>query len=657
MTILLRSLMPVLMLLLGPFWARAADREIDRQTITDRHCLECHGVAGFAVPTGEHGDTPRKPLFVDPDLLKESVHGRLTCLACHGDIDKLPHRRGRLARVDCITCHQGLHREPEALMREINRGRAMVGLIPAVDPTPTKTNLLAREYVASLHGQPAREGDHRNAECQDCHGSHAIFPATDGRARSHRLASPEMCGACHPKALEQYRHSVHGAALKTPWKGQSAVCGDCHPSHRIQENKLPVAWREITENCGTCHRSSLESYLSTYHGQLAWLGGKRAAKCSHCHASHATRRVDDPKDKAHPDNLRTTCKECHKQATASFVAFRPHANTNDFTRYPEMWLAGKAMIVLVLAVLLFFYLHSWLWFRRSRWERRFAHDHDDALPLGDTRHVRRFSWPWRLNHWLLALSVMVLVATGMTAKYADSFWALTLSGWIGDPARLAAIHRGAAVVFLIAVIGHVVAVLFRLLFRQRKSFQWFGPDSLLPRKQDWSDMKAQFLWFLGRGAAPRFDRWTYWEKFDYWAVYWGAMVVGFSGILLWFPEFFARFLPGWVFNVATLLHGVEAFLAVTTLFVVHFFNNHFRPGKFPLDIVMFTGSWRLREWAEERPEEYRRLQESGRLAERLQPPPSRLARVVSHILGFTLLGIGLLLLVLVVAGFLRQGLV
>ncbi|OQW91489.1 MAG: hypothetical protein BWK78_04490 [Thiotrichaceae bacterium IS1] len=170
-------------------------------------------------------------------------------------------------------------------------------------------------------------------------------------------------------------------------------------------------------------------------------------------------------------------------------------------------------------------------------------------------------------------------------------------------------------------------------------------------------MIGQYRWFFGKGEPPRFDRWTYWEKFDYWAVYWGALVIGISGLLLWFSEFFGQYLPGWVFNIATVAHGVEAFLAVTTLFVVHFFNNHFRPGKFPLDTVMFVGSWRLEELREERPAEYDRLVTTGQLAQHLVPPPSKLANIISHILGFTLIGLGLFLLVLVVTGFLQKGLV
>ncbi|MBF0425378.1 MAG: cytochrome b/b6 domain-containing protein [Magnetococcales bacterium] len=633
---------------------------VQRHAITDRHCQECHGVTGYAVPTGKHGETPLRSLFVDGGKLKESVHGRLTCLDCHSDINQLPHKRDGLARVDCLSCHQKLHREPEALVREMSQGRAMVGLIPSVDPTPIRANQVTREYAASLHGRLRGDGSRReNAACQECHGAHDIFPVTSTASRTHRLASPRMCGHCHAKPYEQYRMSVHGAALLTPWKGQSAVCSDCHPSHRIESSKLPAGWREITESCGDCHRQALESYLSTYHGQLAWLGDKKAAKCSDCHNSHATHRVDDPADRAHPDRRLATCRSCHKEATPGFALFQPHANTRDFKRYPWMWLAGKGMALLVLCVLGFFYLHSYLWFRRARRER--VHGHEPATPMpldsGDRTHYRRFSWPWRVNHWLLALSVMTLTLTGMTARYADSVWAQWIAGWIGDPVVLARIHRVAAVIFLLAVGGHAVAALHNVLVRRRGTFHWFGPDSLLPRLQDWHDMKAQFRWFLGRGAPPNLDQWTYWEKFDYWAVYWGALVVGLSGLILWFSELFARFLPGWVFNLANLLHGVEAFLAVTTLFVVHFFNNHFRPGKFPLDIVMFTGSWSLEELQHERPAAYRRLLANGELQKRLVPPPSRRAWILAHVAGFLLISIGLLLLMLVLLGFLKQGLV
>jgi cytochrome b subunit of formate dehydrogenase len=189
------------------------------------------------------------------------------------------------------------------------------------------------------------------------------------------------------------------------------------------------------------------------------------------------------------------------------------------------------------------------------------------------------------------------------------------------------------------------------LVRHWKDFKVFGPNSLIPGLQDLKDIVAMFKWFLGLAPRPVFDRWTYWEKFDYWAPFWGVTIIGVSGALLWVPHITARFMPGWVFNVATIFHGEEAFLAVVFLFTVHFFNNHFRPDKFPLDIVMFTGAVPLEELKREHPLQYQRLVDSGQLEAHLVPPPSAPMVLGSKILGFTLIVIGLTLLTLVAIGF------
>ena len=163
-------------------------------------------------------------------------------------------------------------------------------------------------------------------------------------------------------------------------------------------------------------------------------------------------------------------------------------------------------------------------------------------------------------------------------------------------------------------------------------------------------MIGMFKWGLGLGPRPAFDRWTYWEKFDYWAVFWGVGVIGGSGLILWFPTVMASFVPGWVFNVATIFHGEEAILAAVFLFTVHFFNNHFRPDKFPLDIVMFTGRVSLEEFKHEHTLEFNRLLQSGELKKYLVDAPSEPLTRGSKILGFSLITIGLILLVFVVTG-------
>lgn len=212
------------------------------------------------------------------------------------------------------------------------------------------------------------------------------------------------------------------------------------------------------------------------------------------------------------------------------------------------------------------------------------------------------------------------------------------------------VHRVAAMLFIGIFMIHFVYVMQKLL--RSKTFRWFGPDSLIPRWKDFTDCWEMFKWFTGKGPRPQFDRWAYFEKFDYWAVFWGVNIIGWSGMMMAFPHVTARYLPGWIFNVITLVHGEEAFLAAVFLFTVHFFNNHFRPDKLPPpDVVMFTGTQSLEEFRRDHPAQYQRLVESGELEKYLVDAPSLAMTKGAKILGLTLIGIGLTLLILVGMGF------
>lgn len=139
----------------------------------------------------------------------------------------------------------------------------------------------------------------------------------------------------------------------------------------------------------------------------------------------------------------------------------------------------------------------------------------------------------------------------------------------------------------------------------------FGPDSLCPNLRDIKDVVGMVRWFLFMGPKPTFERWTYWEKFDFIAVFWGMFAIGGSGLMLWFPEFFGTFLPGWMFNVATIVHSDEALLATGFIFTVHFYNTHGRPEKFPMDFVIFNGQMAKEEFIEERGDQWKRYEEAG----------------------------------------------
>jgi cytochrome b subunit of formate dehydrogenase len=171
---------------------------------------------------------------------------------------------------------------------------------------------------------------------------------------------------------------------------------------------------------------------------------------------------------------------------------------------------------------------------------------------------------------------------------------------------------------------------------------------MVPQPRDIRDVIGMFKWFFGRGPRPRFERYSYMEKFDYWAVFWGVAIIGSSGLLLWFPELFARFLPGWVFNVATIIHGDEALLAAAFIFTIHFFNVHFRPEKFPIDTVIFTGRATSGYMKEEHGLEYERVQEAEGAEARVAPPPSRATYLWSVAFGFGALAAGVALIILVI---------
>ena len=136
----------------------------------------------------------------------------------------------------------------------------------------------------------------------------------------------------------------------------------------------------------------------------------------------------------------------------------------------------------------------------------------------------------------------------------------------------------------------------------------------------------------------------------YFAVFWGVIIIGFSGLILWFPEFFTALgIPGWVINVATIVHSDEALLATGFIFTVHFFNTHFRPDKFPMDKVIFSGLVPLEEYKKDRPREYKKLVDSGELEKRLfkgQISEKRL-RVIK-IFGFSALFVGISLIGLII---------
>jgi len=266
-------------------------------------------------------------------------------------------------------------------------------------------------------------------------------------------------------------------------------------------------------------------------------------------------------------------------------------------------------------------------------------------------HYFRLNLYHRILHGMVIVSFLGLAITGLPLKFAQTGWGHWLSHAVGGPATAGYLHRFFAIITFTYFALHLGYVL-RLVLAGRPGLFW-GPDSMIPQPRDLVQIQQHFRYFLGMGPRPRFDRWTYWEKFDYWAVFWGISVIGSSGLLLWFPTFFARFLPGWVFNLAIVIHSDEALLAVGFIFTIHFFNGHLRPENFPMDPVIFTGRVSEEEFRRNHPAEYERLRARGRLDRIAADPPPRWMRNFSRVVGFTSLGIGLILVYLIITTALR----
>ena len=614
--------------------------------LTAKDCLACHGVEGVvsAVQPPAAGGPPK----VITDRFLGSVHGKLQCTDCHKNITQIPHEKTTI-QVGCVGCHKSMLEEAK------EAGKTNTAEFTKLENMVKQSD----EYLHSIHAQPSSVDQSRtNATCYNCHDAHYVYPPSSANYDWWRLNLPYTCGKCHAYELAEYKKSVHGTEVLQQGNPRAPVCSDCHNGMNIQNPFLPATQLVITKNCGKCHKEEYASYLDTYHGQVNKLGFTFTAQCFNCHGTHDIKRVTNPASSVYPANRLKTCQQCHAKATAGFITFEPHANSHNFQLYPRVWIASKFMLLLLGGVFSFFWTHSALWYYREyrdhQERKNRPHVKIAELPT-DEKHVYFYRWPviWRIAHVCFAICTIFLVFTGMQLLYSNSWWAPGLSQALGGPRVTGIIHRVAATGFLGIFFWHIAYLLLRLGPKWR-TFKIFGSDSMVPNLQDVYDIIAMFKWFFGLAPKPNFDRWSYWEKFDYWAPFWGVTIIGTTGAMIWLKELTAAYLPGWVFNIAFIFHGEEAVLAAGFLFSVHFFNEHWRPDKFPLDIRMFTGSMPLEEFKREKSIAYQRLVERGELDKYLVEEPSRPMTLGSKILGFTLMACGLILLYMVISGFITH---
>ncbi len=262
----------------------------------------------------------------------------------------------------------------------------------------------------------------------------------------------------------------------------------------------------------------------------------------------------------------------------------------------------------------------------------------------------RFTVKERILHALIMSTFIGLAMTGIPLLFSSAPWAQRLGTFFGGYAVTGWLHRLFAAVMIGTFLFHVADVAWRAFAKGEWRRILWGPDSMVPQPKDVVQVFQHMRWFVGLGKRPKFDRFAYWEKFDYWAVFWGMFIIGLSGLMLWFPIFFSKIVPGWMFNIAMVVHGEEALLAMVFIFTVHFFNGNLRPEKFPMDTVMFDGRESLETLQDERPAYYDRLVTTGELEEELSGPPRQAVRRFGYVVGTIVIVAGLVMTAYILYG-------
>jgi cytochrome b subunit of formate dehydrogenase/nitrate/TMAO reductase-like tetraheme cytochrome c subunit len=625
-------------------------------------------------------------LFIDRDETKASVHAKTACVQCHVGVSPVEERPcGTItAKVDCSICHAevvetyGTSTHGKLSARGDLQAPACLdchgvhGIKGHQDPVsrtyPSKVPELCgkchregkkaakryegtqheilEHYVMSIHGKGLlKSGLVVTAMCTDCHTPHHELPSSDPASTVHRDNIAKTCASCHNGIYERFKKSIH---FSEEAKGEKPLpmCHDCHTSHTISRTDQQNFKLEIITQCGRCHQDVTEGYFETFHGKVSKLGYTVAAKCYDCHGAHDVLPDWNPESKLSRQNIVATCGKCHEGSHRRFAGYLTHATHHDPDKYPVLYYTFWVMSLLLIGVFGFFGIHTLMWLPRSLKERK---RRKRMAREARGKEVQRFSALERRLHVLVVISFLGLVITGMTLKFSYLGWAQWLSHALGGFESAGFIHRVCALITFFYFGVHLIDVV-RKKVRSKKTWREFllGPDSMMPTMKDFKEFGATFKWFLGRGPRPVYGRWTYWEKFDYLAVFWGVAIIGSTGLVLWFPEFFTYILPGWFINVATIIHSDEALLAAGFIFTIHFFNTHFRPEKFPMDTVIFTGSVPLEEFKQDRRLEYEQLVESGELEERLvDPQPKAVVRAMKTF-GTVALTIGIILIVLII---------
>lgn len=519
--------------------------------LKDGDCLDCHADKTL---TKTNAAGKEISLFVDVARLQASAHKTNTCLSCHSDLtEKHPDDNVAAQPVNCHTCH----------------ARQTVS------------------YGASVHGLALKAGRTESANCKDCHDSHEVLPPISPASPLHVSNQPKTCGGCHDREARELAESVHGKALAVGVR-DAPTCTDCHSEHQIEALTGEEAARKVSADvCSRCHASErlntkynlpadrVRTFFDSYHGLASSYGSTLAANCASCHGYHKVLPSTDPNSSIHKTHLVETCGKCHPGATEKFALSKVHVDLQTAQSAGDLgtqinWWVRRIYLVLIFGVIGGMVAHNGLLFlKKVR-----AHLRSTGRP------VLRMKASQRWQHAVLALSFIVLALTGFALKWPDSWLAKLLGS--SEPFRRWS-HRVAGVVLLLVGIYHLI-----YLLRTRDGWQLV--KDLWPVKKDLTDVLGAVRYLCGVSSAkPRIGRFGYAEKMEYWAVVWGTIIMGVTGLMIWFKMDVTHWLPRWLVDVALTIHYYEAILACLAIVVWHFYHVIFDPDVYPLNMACWDG--------------------------------------------------------------------
>lgn len=593
-------------------------------------CVDCHDEAAKQVTGSAHGALEAEACagcHGDAHALKalpKTGSEGAECVGCHEDAVKdlarsVHARDSQHAGLDgarCGSCHGPAHTTHAA--HDAQSSVAKRNLPGTCARCHADAGFQQRHRLAlarpvetwerSVHARALRSGNDKAASCSDCHGSHGVRAAREPDSPVNPRHVAETCGRCHADVRETYSASVHGTASVRGVK-DAPVCTDCHGEHAIlapddpQSSVHPTRLAAVT--CGHCHADErlaarlnlpldkVPAFRDSFHGLAGRAGSQTVANCASCHGVHNILPSSDPRSTVHASNLARTCGACHPGAGERFAIGPVHVRPASASEHVVVRVARVFYLWIIPLTLGFMVLHHGFDFVTKLRRPRPRLDPGAQLP--------RMNRPFRLAHLLVVLSFGTLVVTGFALKYPDAVWATPLLALEGRWAVRGLVHRGAAVLLTLALVGHVV----HLLLDRRARRTLFD---LLPRWQDARDLVGMLRYNLGlQPRRPHFGVFSYVEKLEYWAFLWGTVVMALTGFLLWFNTWALRHVPTWALDAATVVHFYEAVLATLSIAIWHLYTVVFDPDVYPMDLAWLTGKTSAEHLRHTRPAYYRAL--------------------------------------------------